>query len=128
MHITENCIVFFAADDFETSAKALGPVRALAAEKLKLIDDNIIAWAWIVDFPMYEKDSDSGKIDFGHNPFSMPQGGMEALNNSDPLDIIAEQYDAKFWDKMDRIVRRAVKNGALVNKRGTLKCVVPVYK
>ena len=46
----------------------------------------------------------------------------------DDLFIIAEQYDAKFWDKMDRIVRRAVKNGALVNKRGTLKCVVPVYK
>ncbi|MFA7314369.1 MAG: aspartate--tRNA ligase [Candidatus Magasanikbacteria bacterium] len=93
LNITENCIVFFAADDFETSAKALGPVRALSAEKLKLIDDNIIAWAWIVDFPMYEKDPDSGKIDFGHNPFSMPQGGMEALQNTDPLDIIAEQYD-----------------------------------
>ncbi|OIO19478.1 MAG: aspartate--tRNA ligase [Candidatus Magasanikbacteria bacterium CG1_02_32_51] len=93
LNITENCIVFFVADDFETSAKALGPVRALVAEKLKLIDENIIAWAWIVDFPMYEKDPDSGKIDFGHNPFSMPQGGIEALNNSDPLDIIAEQYD-----------------------------------
>src|SRR3989339_1818963 len=93
LKIEENCIIFFGADDWETSAKALGAVRTLVADKLNLLDPNIIAWAWIVDFPMYEKNPDTGKIDFGHNPFSLPQGGMEALKNSDPLDIIAEQYD-----------------------------------
>ncbi|OGH86216.1 MAG: aspartate--tRNA ligase [Candidatus Magasanikbacteria bacterium RIFOXYC12_FULL_33_11] len=93
LKIEENCIVFFGADDWEISAKALGAVRTLVADKLNLLDPNIIAWAWIVDFPMYEKNPDTGKIDFGHNPFSLPQGGMEALLNSDPLDIIAEQYD-----------------------------------
>src|SRR3989339_197262 len=93
LKIEENCIVFFGADDWETSAKALGAVRTLVADKLNLLDPNINAWAWIVDFPMYEKNPDTGKIDFGHNPFSLPQGGMEALKNSDPLDIIAEQYD-----------------------------------
>ena len=93
LKIEENCIIFFGADDWETSAKALGAVRTLVADKLNLLDPNIIAWAWIVDFPMYEKNPETGKIDFGHNPFSLPQGGMEALKNSDPLDIIAEQYD-----------------------------------
>ncbi|PIZ95654.1 MAG: aspartate--tRNA ligase [Candidatus Magasanikbacteria bacterium CG_4_10_14_0_2_um_filter_33_14] len=93
LKIEENCIVFFGADDWEISAKALGAVRTLVADKLNLLDPNIIAWAWIVDFPMYEKNPDTGKIDFGHNPFSLPQGGMDALLNSDPLDIIAEQYD-----------------------------------
>jgi len=93
LKIEENCIVFFGADDWETSAKALGAVRTLVADKLKLLDENIIAWAWVVDFPMYEKNPETGKIDFGHNPFSLPQGGMDALLNSDPLDVIAEQYD-----------------------------------
>ena len=98
-------IFFFSADKWEKSCFALGPVRQLVAEKLELADPNVIAWAWIVDFPMYEWDpekepagslgagEEKGGIDFGHNPFSMPVGGMDDLINKDPLDIIAEQYD-----------------------------------
>ena len=61
-------------------------------EELGLIDKDRFAFAWIVDFPIYEKDEESGKIDFEHNPFSMPQGGMDALNG-DPLDVRGNQYD-----------------------------------
>ena len=95
-------VIFFIADKWEVSCKALGAIRELVAEKLELADPNVIAWAWIVDFPMYEK-ADEEKIsatggpatgwDFGHNPFSMPRGGLEALKTQDPLTIIAEQYD-----------------------------------
>ena len=94
LQLEHNSIVFFSADsDWHVSCEALGAVRSLAAEKLNLADEDEIAWAWIVDFPMYEKDKETGKIDFGHNPFSMPQGGMDALMNKDPLDILAFQYD-----------------------------------
>ncbi|MCB9798282.1 aspartate--tRNA ligase [Candidatus Nomurabacteria bacterium] len=86
-------IVFFGADNWEVSCKALGAVRSLAGDKLHLKDPNLIAWAWIVDFPMYEWNEDQAKVDFGHNPFSMPQGGMEALMTMEPLDILADQYD-----------------------------------
>lgn len=86
-------IIFFVADNWEISCKALGLVRELAAKKLNLADQTEIAWAWIVDFPMYEQNSETGKIDFGHNPFSMPQGGLEALQTKNPLDILAYQYD-----------------------------------
>jgi aspartyl-tRNA synthetase len=61
---------------------------------LNLKDDTKAAWAWIVDFPMYDySEIEEGKIDFSHNPFSMPQGGMEALENEDPFDIVAYQFD-----------------------------------
>lgn len=94
LHLKKNSIIFFSADnDWHVSCEALGAVRGLAAEKLNLADEHEIAWAWIVDFPMYEKNKDTGRIDFGHNPFSMPQGGMEALGTKDPLDILAFQYD-----------------------------------
>jgi aspartyl-tRNA synthetase len=86
-------IIFFGADTWEISATALGAVRALSAKKLDLIDENEIAWAWIVDFPMYELDEKNNKINFGHNPFSMPQGGLEALNSKKPLEVLADQYD-----------------------------------
>jgi aspartyl-tRNA synthetase len=86
-------ILFFAADDYDISALSLGNVRNLVADKLNLKDPNIIAWAWVVDFPMYEKDKETGKIDFGHNPFSMPVGGLESLENKNPLEIIGDQYD-----------------------------------
>ncbi len=86
-------IIFFGADNWEISAKALGAVRQLAGEKLDLADPNEIAWAWIVDFPMFEWDEKNNKVDFGHNPFSMPQGGLDALENQDPLEILADQYD-----------------------------------
>lgn len=86
-------IVFFIADKKNISCKALGNLRAHLGEKLHLADSNIVSWAWIVDFPMYEWNEAEKKIDFGHNPFSMPQGGMEALLSKNPLDILAYQYD-----------------------------------
>jgi len=91
--IDKNGIIFFSADNWRVSCLALGTVRDLAGEKLNLKDPNLIAWAWIVDFPMYEFNERENKIDFGHNPFSMPQGGMEALQTKNPLDILAYQYD-----------------------------------
>jgi len=91
--IDKNGIIFFSADNWRVSCLALGAVRDLAGEKLNLKDPNLIAWAWIVDFPMYEFNERENKIDFGHNPFSMPQGGMEALQTKNPLDILAYQYD-----------------------------------
>ncbi len=86
-------ILFFVADSWEVSCKALGAVRDLAGKKLKLADPDEIAWAWVVDFPFYEWNEDLKKIDFAHNPFSMPQGGMDALCAQDPLTINAFQYD-----------------------------------
>jgi aspartyl-tRNA synthetase len=91
--IDKNGIIFFSADNWRVSCLALGAVRDVAGEKLNLKDPNLIAWAWIVDFPMYEFNERENKIDFGHNPFSMPQGGMEALQTKNPLDILAYQYD-----------------------------------
>ncbi|MFH0857897.1 MAG: aspartate--tRNA ligase [Candidatus Magasanikbacteria bacterium] len=93
LSLKENAILFFGADDWEISAKSLGAVRDLVGEKMNLKDPKVIAWAWIVDFPMYEKNPDTGAIDFGHNPFSMPVGGMEALMTKNPLDISGDQYD-----------------------------------
>ncbi|MEK7623633.1 MAG: aspartate--tRNA ligase [Patescibacteria group bacterium] len=86
-------IIFFVADTWEVSCKALGAVRSLVGEKMKLANSNVIAWAWIVDFPFYEWSEQNNKLDFGHNPFSMPQGGMKALEEKDPLQILAYQYD-----------------------------------
>lgn len=86
-------IVFFGADVWEIACKALGQVRIACAAKLKMADPNKAAWVWIVDFPMYEWDEANKKIDFSHNPFSMPQGGMEALEKKNPVDILAYQYD-----------------------------------
>ncbi|MBI2989865.1 MAG: aspartate--tRNA ligase [Candidatus Magasanikbacteria bacterium] len=89
----EGSIIFFSADHWKTSCEALGAVRTLVAEKQNLADPNLIAWAWIVDFPMFEWNEQEQRIDFGHNPFSMPQGGLEALLNKNPLEILAHQYD-----------------------------------
>ena len=87
-------IIFFGADKWRTVCDALGAVRIACADKLKLKDKKKAAWCWIVDFPMYDySEIEAGKIDFGHNPFSMPQGGMEALNSKPPLEILANQYD-----------------------------------
>jgi aspartyl-tRNA synthetase len=93
LNIEKECLLLFIADDWKISCDALGRVRQVLGKKLNLIDENVIAWAWIVDFPMFEKDPATGKIDFAHNPFSLPQGGIEALNTMDPLDIKADQYD-----------------------------------
>ncbi|WP_181793015.1 aspartate--tRNA ligase [Streptomyces sp. WELS2] len=85
--------VFFGAGDFDEVSKIMGAVRVEAAKRAGHFEENVFRFCWIVDFPMFEKDEDTGKIDFSHNPFSMPQGGMEALETQDPLDILAWQYD-----------------------------------
>ncbi len=92
-HLEQDSIIFFVADTYEVSCKALGAVRSLAGEKMKLADPNVIAWAWVVDFPFYEFNEEMNKVDFAHNPFSMPQGGMDSLLNKNPLEIVAHQYD-----------------------------------
>ena len=85
--------LFFAAGKEATAAKLAGFARTRVAEQLDLIDPNKFEMCWIVDFPMFEADEDTGKIDFSHNPFSMPQGELEALETKHPLDILAWQYD-----------------------------------
>ena len=85
--------VFFACDKPEVAAKFAGLVRTKVCNELNLLEGNQFKFCWIVDFPMYERDADTGKIEFSHNPFSMPQGGMDALLNQDPLTIKAYQYD-----------------------------------
>ena len=85
--------IFFIADKLQAAQKIAGQVRIELGKRLDLIEKNTYKFCFIVDFPMYEYNEDEGKIDFNHNPFSMPQGGMEALENSDPLDILAYQFD-----------------------------------
>jgi len=92
-NVRDGDIIFFGADSRELVNKVLGKLRDHLGSAFGLKDPNIIAWAWITDFPMYEYNERDKKVDFGHNPFSMPQGGMEALQNKDPLDILAWQYD-----------------------------------
>jgi len=87
-------IVFFGADEWKTACLALGAVRSECANRLGLKDNKKAAWCWIVDFPMYSySEIEEGRIDFEHNPFSMPQGGLKALEEKNPLDILAYQYD-----------------------------------
>ncbi|MEP6785788.1 MAG: aspartate--tRNA ligase [Sphingomonadales bacterium] len=85
--------IFFAAGPEATAAKLAGAARTRVGTELGLIDKDRFEFCWIVDFPMFEYDEDAKKIDFSHNPFSMPQGEMEALETKDPLDILAYQYD-----------------------------------
>jgi aspartyl-tRNA synthetase len=85
--------VFFVAGKVETAAKFAGSVRTRLAEELSLGETGAFRFCWITDFPMFELNEESGKVDFSHNPFSMPQGGLEALNSQDPLTIKAFQYD-----------------------------------
>lgn len=87
-----NSAVFFMADEFKTVQKIAGAVRIELGNRLDLLEKNVYRLCYIVDFPMYEL-SDEGKVDFNHNPFSMPQGGMEALMTKNPLEILAYQYD-----------------------------------
>ena len=90
--VKPNDSVFFLADEFEKVQKIAGGLRIELGDRLDLLEKNTYRFCLIVDFPMYEL-SDEGTIDFNHNPFSMPQGGMEALLNKDPLEILAYQYD-----------------------------------
>ena len=85
--------VFFVCEEVKAAAAFAGTVRSVLGEELGLIEEGIYKFCWIVDFPMYELDEETGKIDFSHNPFSMPQGGLEALEHQDPLSIKATQYD-----------------------------------
>jgi len=87
-------VIFFSADMNETkAAKVLGAMRVKIAEQLNLIEKDVFKFTWIVDYPMYEMNDETKAIEFSHNPFSMPQGGMEALEKQDPLTIFAYQYD-----------------------------------
>lgn len=85
--------VFFVAGVPKDFTSFAGQARTHIAKELKLIDGNKFEFCWIVDYPMYEIDESNGKIEFSHNPFSMPQGGLKALESEDPLDILAYQYD-----------------------------------
>lgn len=85
--------IFFMADKEERAAYYAGMIRTELGEKLDLIEKNAYRFCYINDFPMFERDPETKKIGFTHNPFSMPQGGLEALNEKDPLDILAYQYD-----------------------------------
>ncbi|WP_281172869.1 aspartate--tRNA ligase [Candidatus Hepatobacter penaei] len=91
--IQEGDGLFFICDKPDKAAFLAGRLRTLIGEKLDLIEKNAFRFCWVVDFPMYEKDPHTGAIVFSHNPFSMPQGGMDALCNKDPLEIKAFQYD-----------------------------------
>lgn len=81
------------ADEHDMAVKLANVLRNELGERLELIDKNKVAICWIVDFPFFEKNKDTGAIDFAHNPFTMPQGGMDAFNNPNPFDILAWQFD-----------------------------------
>ncbi len=85
--------IWFVCDQPKAAASFAGKARTRLAQELELIDASRFEFCWIVDFPMFELNEDTGAIEFSHNPFSMPQGGLEALENGDPLDVKAFQYD-----------------------------------
>lgn len=87
-------LVFLAAGPWRLISESLGAVRNEVGLRLGLKDNSVAAWLWVVDFPMYDySDLEEGKVDFSHNPFSMPQGGLEALQSKDPFEILAYQFD-----------------------------------
>lgn len=86
--------IFFACDKPNKAADLAGKARLKIGQDHDMIEKNCFMFCWIVDYPMYEEDETTGKIEFSHNPFSMPQGGLEALETKDPLDVLAHQYDA----------------------------------
>ena len=91
--LEEGDAIFFGVGNRAVTNTLMGKVRCYLAEQLDIIDPDLMAFCWIVDFPMFEYDEDNKKVEFSHNPFSMPQGGLEALETMDPLDILAYQYD-----------------------------------
>ncbi len=92
-NVVDGDVLFFICEEADKAAKIAGDIRVKLGRDLELIDKNVFRFCWIVDFPMFEKDPETGAIGFSHNPFSMPQGGMDALLNKNPLDIHAFQYD-----------------------------------
>ncbi len=93
MGLGDGDAVFFACDKAEPAAKFAGQVRTRLGNELGLIEKDCYKFCWVTDFPMYELNEETGQVDFSHNPFSMPQGELEALNTMDPLTIKAFQYD-----------------------------------
>lgn len=93
LQMNEGDAVFFGAGARNETNILMGKVRTYLARQLNMIDSNQVAFCWIVDFPMFEWNDEEKHYDFSHNPFSMPQGGIDALMNKDPLDILAYQYD-----------------------------------
>jgi aspartyl-tRNA synthetase len=91
--VSDGDSVFFVCDAKAKAEKFAGAVRTKICDELNLLDKDQFKFCWIVDFPMYERNADTGQIEFSHNPFSMPQGGLEALTTKDPLTIKAFQYD-----------------------------------
>lgn len=91
-HLDSDGVVFFVCDNVKNANKLAGLVRQKLGNDLRLLSDGF-EMCWIIDFPMYELNEDTGQIEFSHNPFSMPQGGMEALEKKNPLEIKAYQYD-----------------------------------
>ena len=91
--LSDGDAVFFAAGSPEEAAELAGKARLKFGDDLDLVAEGSFHFCWVVDYPMYEMDPDTGKLEFSHNPFSMPQGGLEALEKDDPLNIKAYQYD-----------------------------------
>ena len=93
-NLKSGCVLYFiSAEDEKTTSDFAGKIRNELGKRLELIDNSSFKFCFIVDFPMYSIDEETGKIVFNHNPFSMPQGGIDALKNKDPLSIVACQYD-----------------------------------
>ena len=91
--LKNNDAVFFVCDEKESAIKFSALVRTKICDELQILEKNTFKFCWIVDYPMYELDPNTKKIDFSHNPFSMPQGGMQSLLEKDPLEILAWQFD-----------------------------------
>ena len=91
--LVPGCVLYFIADSRELAPRLAGQIRTEVANRLHLIDEDRFEFCFVVDFPMYELDEETGKVAFTHNPFSMPQGGLQALEEKDPLEILAYQYD-----------------------------------
>ena len=85
--------IFFVSNEPSEAAKFAGVVRTRIGDDLDLLEKDVYRFCWIVDYPMFERDETTGEIEFSHNPFSMPQGGLEALETKDPLEVLAHQYD-----------------------------------
>ena len=86
-------LLFSAHTDSDTASKILGEIRNTLGQQFELLEQNVFRFCWIVDFPMYERDEQTNRVQFSHNPFSMPQGGLHALQTKDPLEVLAYQYD-----------------------------------
>ena len=93
LNMKEFDTVFFICDEIKTVNKLAGHIRTELGKRMNLIDENKYEFCFIIDFPMFEINEETGKVDFGHNPFSMPHGGLDALMTQDPLEIKARQYD-----------------------------------